>query len=357
MARKNRSITGHGKSISCALGALLSSTACKNQEMNKYDWLASESAPKNYPMQILEGSFHCPDGYSLYIPDRKFIHLGWGSPISTHIVGPDKKPLPNKVSITWYSYTEDKFYSGTFDLPYNKIIELFKKKHIARSKTVDQYRKITAGVAPGGHVTIWVNGFGDDRFIASYTAEEAEIPWSKITPNSGAKYSRAELPKRRVKEALDEDAYKKLKARGIPFGLWKKYEELYSWEPDYAFAGKVENLALSFYNGEQRFLDYEIDHPLNDEKLKVKERPVPKRLALKMENDKDYRFKVTVNFNEQEIIKAFEKLNEIDGEAQKLKLQIEVLSDFTAKIFLRNSKYIVELKKIEQKLFRYGKKK
>ena len=342
--------------ISFALGAMLILIGCKSKEMNKYDWLASESAPKNYPMEIIEGSFYCPDGYSLYIPNRKTIHLGWGSPISTHIVGPDKKSLPNKVSITWFSYTENKFYSGTFDLPYDKIVELFKKKHIARSQTVDEYDTITAGVAPGGHVTIWVHGAGDVRFIASYGAEEVEVPWSKMTNNPEG-FPRDTYPESYVKDALDEDSYKKLKAKGIPFGLWKQYEQLYTWEPDYAFAGKPENLELAFYNGEQRFLDYEIDHPINDEKLKVKEQPVPKRLALKMENDKQDRFKVRIYFDEKEIFKAFEKLKEIDGEAQELKLQIEVLSDFSAKVFLRNSEYIVELKKIDQKLFRYGKKK
>lgn len=45
---------------------------------NKFDWLASESAPNDYPMKIISGHFHDPDGGSLYVPNGKLIYEGWG---------------------------------------------------------------------------------------------------------------------------------------------------------------------------------------------------------------------------------------------------------------------------------------
>ncbi|NNE62692.1 MAG: DUF2931 family protein, partial [Gammaproteobacteria bacterium] len=104
---------------------VFSLTACGSTMANKFDWKATESAPKNYAMKIVTGHFYSPDGYSLYIPNKKRIHHGWGKGVSSHLVGPDTKSLPNRMSISFFSYTEDKFYQGEFDLPYDKIVRLF----------------------------------------------------------------------------------------------------------------------------------------------------------------------------------------------------------------------------------------
>ena len=62
-------------------------SACGVTPVTKFDWLATESAPENFPMRIISGSFIAPDGYSLYIPNSKRIDYGWGSMVSSHVVG------------------------------------------------------------------------------------------------------------------------------------------------------------------------------------------------------------------------------------------------------------------------------
>lgn len=96
--------------------------------MDKFDWQASESAPRYYPMRILAGSLSYHDGSgSLYIPDGSDIDKGWGLGISSHVTGERLKPLPNRLGISFFSYTENQFYQGKFDLPYDKILKLFQE--------------------------------------------------------------------------------------------------------------------------------------------------------------------------------------------------------------------------------------
>ena len=91
----------------------------------KFDWQATDSAPRNYPMEILAGNLGYPEGGSLYVPDKSTIAHGWGEEGSSHVVGPELKPLPNTLGISFFSYTENQFYGGRFDLPYDKIVRKF----------------------------------------------------------------------------------------------------------------------------------------------------------------------------------------------------------------------------------------
>ena len=93
---------------------------------NTFDWLATECAPKAYPTYLVKGDLIYAAGDSLYVPDHRDVYNGWGVSGSTHVVGDQFKPLPVQLELTWFSYTEDKFYTGKFELPANKLLELFR---------------------------------------------------------------------------------------------------------------------------------------------------------------------------------------------------------------------------------------
>ena len=63
--------TIHFKTISKA-GAIflpiLSLAACGEKTMTGFDWLASESASENFPMEIIKGTFHIKEGGGQYVP-------------------------------------------------------------------------------------------------------------------------------------------------------------------------------------------------------------------------------------------------------------------------------------------------
>ncbi len=111
--------------------ALITHSIGKNT-MSKYEWMPTESAEKEFPMQIVQGEFYFKNGDSIYIPDGRVIENGLGELGSIHIVGDDFKPLPNKLVIKWFSYIENKFYAGEFDLAYDKIKQLFDEGLVSR---------------------------------------------------------------------------------------------------------------------------------------------------------------------------------------------------------------------------------
>jgi len=93
--------------------------------MNLYEWLPTESAPIAFPMEIIEGTLFYPGSGSIYIPDRRPFANGWGRTGSMHLVGDDAKPVPERLELTWFSYAEDKFYSGRFELNHARLDSLF----------------------------------------------------------------------------------------------------------------------------------------------------------------------------------------------------------------------------------------
>src|SRR5690625_7818460 len=93
---------------------------------DRFDWKATESAPKIFPIEIISGTFfyHGQSGGSaLYIPSDGIIHKkGWGEMVSSHMVGPDLKTLLDKLHIKSFSYLVDQLYESNFDLHYDKIV-------------------------------------------------------------------------------------------------------------------------------------------------------------------------------------------------------------------------------------------
>ncbi len=141
---------------------LLSISGCDN-DMSKNDtkfvWDATESAPKHYPMEIIRGTFvyQGEEEHGLYIPSGGTLKAGWGEPISSHVTGEKNKPLPDRLDIIFFSYAENQFYKGEFELPYEKILAFF-RQGVADNPDNPTYSSIMAGIAPGGVVAVWVIG-------------------------------------------------------------------------------------------------------------------------------------------------------------------------------------------------------
>ncbi len=80
--------------------SLIGLSACEEKNMTSFDWLASESSPKYYPVEIGSGNLEVAHDGSTYIPSGVYLNkIKWGDFCSTHLSGPDGKLLPEKEAI------------------------------------------------------------------------------------------------------------------------------------------------------------------------------------------------------------------------------------------------------------------
>jgi len=133
-----------------------------NKNPKEFSWGAQKSGPKGYPVNILsamlffkdeEGGLPVPSGPS----DGK-----WGSGISNH---PHvERSLPDRLEVSFYSYAENQAYHGTFDLPYDKLVEFFQwgvdNPTVMGNMSLPIFTRFVVGIAPGGTVAVWIKGHG-----------------------------------------------------------------------------------------------------------------------------------------------------------------------------------------------------
>lgn len=313
--------------------------------MEKYKWLPTECAPKKYPMTILKGDLIFKNGGSIYIPEGKVLYNGWGEIGSTHVVGEEWKPVPYQLNITWFSYTEDKFYQGIFNLPHDIITSLFQKGFISPSTgKLRTYDRVMVGLAPEGEISIWLSGERVVKEVCFFQAKETKIDWAGFVDNPAI--TRKEYLKMILKEVLNNDEIASLKENGLPVRLWMKYRTRYPWEPTIIGKAVPTDLLMVTYNGEHEFIDY-----TSEKKRRLEKRAIVKNFELRWTSEPKEKYFATVDFDEQEIFTSFEKLYN-EQLPQELQLQVEINSiDHSLKIYLRNDLYILELKKCIIKVY------
>ncbi|VAW57060.1 hypothetical protein MNBD_GAMMA07-2423 [hydrothermal vent metagenome] len=306
--------------------------------MKKFDWEASECGPKGYPVRVVSGAFIFPDGGSLYVPTRNTLNGPWGTGVSHHAVGADLKSLPNKLDITFISLTENQFYHGEFDLPYDTILKLFQEKYYAIvDGRQERYTQITVGMLPGGGVAVWVSGIGSTK--------KADIDWARLTDSD---MPREEYVMLSVKERLPPEAINTIKTYGIPTDKWVNYRTRYHWKPLFTGMKIEDNLItqVKYYNGENGSLY----SPEND-KIKTDTLAVPKFMSftwLRGKPGAGHDLMLEIYFDETETLAAFKQLGAYNAELQ---LEMRMSKDENGRegmnIWLLNNKDSLRLKKVK----------
>jgi len=328
-------------------------TGMGNYNMTKFDWLASESAPKNYPMKVIKGDFFFPDNGSLYIPNGKRVDGGWGVGVSTHIVGDDLKSLPDRLEITYFSYTEDKFYSGEFSLPYERILKLFNEGYYSPTDEEDiTYHYIIAGIAPGGTVSVWLSGTDKSVEVFSGQAKEVDIDWDEFTGEK-LNITRKEYIESAINEELSSEAKIKLLQNGVPVERWSKYHKSrFHWRLTLVEMKLRDNRTkrVYYFNGEEGYLEI-----ASDEKLPKDSSSVPKSMSIVWNRTGYLKDDLIINmdFDEAEIFSAFEAIGR-DDMAFEMEFRMEPEKNYDFTVWLQNEKDSIELKKTKIKTWKPG---
>lgn len=304
----------------------------------KFNWVAQESAPREFPMRVIDGTFyyHGQD-HGLYVPTAASITPGWGSGSSVHVVGDEFKALPDRVDIRFYSFWENKLYHGSFDLPYEKILALF-KEGVARDRDYPVFTSIVVGMAPGGAVAVWVIGRGERREVFFGYAEPYDADMKTVLGGpikDKAAYAESYL------QDLPSDIYTRIKKEGIPFGIWEQYRKTYPWSFVAASNKQISSFGVSFFNGES----YPIETPFNQNHTP---RPVPRSINfISVFPDDNKKYVYSIGFDYEETNETMEKLG-----ANGKKITVIVSPDLpknTSTISLSNGEDTIELKKIIHK--------
>jgi hypothetical protein len=177
----------HINKIVLALIIMLSS--CKKDDemltkIEKFEWLASAGASETSPMEIVRGSFIASDSSTQWIPNGEYLQAGWGNGNGVWAVGEDMRKVPERMQLTWFSYTENKFYTGNFELPQQKMYNLFKgnygKGKRPNGEEYDlKFNELTVGLAPQGMATLWMSGLAQVE-IGTFQAHETNIHWENF---------------------------------------------------------------------------------------------------------------------------------------------------------------------------------
>ncbi len=246
----------------CLLFILISGCSTLNRENQYYVYGAQKSGPKGYPVNILsamlffkdeEGGLPVPSGPS----DGK-----WGSGISNH---PHvERSLPDRLGVSFYSYAENQAYHGTFDLPYDKLVEFFQwgvdNPKVMGNMSLPIFTRFVVGVAPGGTVAVWIKGHGEQREVFFGNAEKIDMSLSSVFQVPFGNKEEAETFRLEVlQETVGEEQYNNIQKNGPPFDIWQRYREPFQWIIEAKNNAPIKGLYVTHINGE--FFKTKADSP------------------------------------------------------------------------------------------------
>ncbi|WP_426485472.1 DUF2931 family protein [Flavobacterium sp. 2] len=233
----------------------------------KYEWSADISAPREYPIEVYTGAV---GGY-FFSQMGGFTNAGWGNAGSVNFI---KAPLPDSLDMTWLSYVDDKFYTGEWKLPTEKIQQLFDEgfySKIGEKIIVEPYKYVNIGFAPKGMVIVWVAGNGRQVEVARFQAHETVIDPRLITEDEKymfrKNYAKDELNNDFV---INKDLREQIQQHGYPAPeVYEAYREKYLWKPKVILpeGSNITSIYIKMCNGD-------IEDPL-DREIGMEYRAIP----------------------------------------------------------------------------------
>lgn len=230
----------------------------KQKEMlvktEKFEWLAQVGADLTAPMEVVYGDFTDSKGESQWIPSGEYLgNNRWEDGGGIYVVGDEKRRIPERMSITWFSYAEDKFYTGDFELPQKNIYDLFKKDYGTYTnddgtESENKYSTFLLGIAPKGLVTLWISGCAVTE-IGTYQAQETHIDWNDF--QKGDKLTLLELRQKQMPPFVQEE----IKQNKISNEYYKNRLKRYHYtigvnNPDF----KIYDYIIRFINHESYYI-------------------------------------------------------------------------------------------------------
>ena len=285
-----------------------------------FQWSEGLNAPQGYPIEVYRGGLELASGFvGLSGLGTTTGFGGWGA--NGNGMSNGVKSLPKRINCIWLSYAEDCMYEINCDVDYEKIVQLFNEGYISsnrkRGRKIETYSKITTGFAPGGVVVLWVSGVDKKVEIGRYQGKKTTVSPQEIASLDSHErllfdpIHRKEIMK--YPKIVAPEVQKANKDKPIPFGLWDRYREKYSWRPIFIIPEESklkDQTKIDMFNGEKETLIYEFF--TNNEFYK---RALPSGLAFSWWDKNGQGYSGNVDFDEKEILDAFAEMYKKDRNA------------------------------------------
>lgn len=280
------------------------------------------------------------DGTSVRLPDGRSINNGWGEIGSIDLVGDRQKALPVRLTITWFSYTENEFYTGTFDLPSAEIATLFATGFRSPlSGEARTYGRVIVGMAPGGVVSVWLAGEGVVRAVATLHAARTTGEWKSIIDNPDM--TREAFIESVLTELLTPEEVLQRKTSGVPLGAWEGFAMTYPLVPVIVGGAARSELWATFLNGEAEFTDLS-----KAGSAEQRLRALPAQFEIRWMARSGTKYFTRVSFDRDELLAAVTKLMQ-DSPKNSLQLAVDLSAAPTQPgVSLRSDRFVLELRKI-----------
>jgi hypothetical protein len=272
------------------------------EKVKKYDWIPTECAPKNYPVQIYSGYFYYGDKGNIYVPDGRGVNYGWGEDGSINIAGDKLKEAPHTLELTWISFTEKKNYTGKFELDTKRIDSLLAAGYPSDVEGgKGSYHLIKVGMAPGGDVVLWLAGERSKQVEVGYFKAKptSGLDWKKVYPamDSMDKYINT------VNSGLNDTVQQQIKTHAIPTDYWAGLRKRYSWKPVIESKAEITRIDLDYFNKERDFL-----FGAALKQVSFKPSAVIEEISVYWLDDKKRELRTAIRFDEKEAFAIFSKL-------------------------------------------------
>ncbi|WP_282036621.1 DUF2931 family protein [Saccharicrinis aurantiacus] len=266
------------------------------QNKAEIKWRLGINAPKYYPITIASGSLS-NGRKSAPLTTQARVNDGWGQgglEMSTSYF------IPNKLTVKWFSYAEDKFFGGSFKLPEDTLRTLMKQGYLKDKRILLGYAYLYVNMYPQGGVALWAKAPGRRAVeIAHFQAEEIDYDWKSMYPSS-MQTTRAEYKAMVMADTPGAEAY--IAKHGFS---QEPFKTVYRQRYNYTIAiesipfSQTEFIQFESFNGEMDSME---DEELESNFFKTK--AVPKKIFFRWREDMVVYFGDII-FNEEEIFKAF----------------------------------------------------
>lgn len=217
------------------------------------------------------------------------VHIGgkWGSG-NSFAIGNKLNESPAHLKIGYYSYVENKFYEGNFDLPYKKIENYFEETYIdpITKKSYLKYNYLCVGITFGGKIILWISGNDYQKEIGCF--QSMETHYDKFSDVFNDERSQNEVYIGWY-ENFDIDLKQMIKAQSLPFKIWDFYRQQYNLK---------YTISKNFLSMQVKTINMEKQSYFNGSNTDLESSAIPYNIQLKWrENDILYEARIVFSEN------------------------------------------------------------